>query len=230
MQRLDVDDLIGRLIAAGGWTLLELPAEVPDGTLLAPNVLRREKLDDLKHSLGSAVYSTQYGQNPKDDSGAIVQRVWWRFHRTRDIAPNHPRPDGCDVKVPAVPTPEEFNRIVIAVDMTFGEHDRVRRLRLDRGMGRGRGRAVPASPLEKARDAARAARRDQGVRRRVPRREDTDRGRCGRPRGRRSSSRPTGSNIRAGETDRVQGEAFVGRVSRHRGRARVSSARRSNAR
>ncbi|MEJ7597777.1 MAG: hypothetical protein WKG01_07705 [Kofleriaceae bacterium] len=59
-QRLDQDDLIGRLITAGGWTLLELPAEDDDGTLLAPEILSREKLDALKLQIGSAVYACQF--------------------------------------------------------------------------------------------------------------------------------------------------------------------------
>lgn len=119
-QRLDRDDLIGRLLATdGGWTIVEVPAEDESG-LWAPNVLPRAKLDALKRDIGAATYATQYLQRPSDDSAAIVQRKWWRFHRPMQLPDNTPRPAGCDTTVPAVVTPEQFDRIVISVDMTFG--------------------------------------------------------------------------------------------------------------
>lgn len=130
-QRLDRDDLIGKLIEAGGlvenggeWFLLELPAETDDGELLAPNVLSREKLDALKApgAMGSAAYATQYLQRPSDDSNAAIKRVWWRFHRPVHVAEHTPRPSGCITAdlAPAVETPSHFSHVVIAVDMTFG--------------------------------------------------------------------------------------------------------------
>jgi predicted phage terminase large subunit-like protein len=119
-QRLDRDDLIGRLLEIGGWTLLELPAEREDGTLLADNVLPREKLDALKVQIGSAAYACQYLQRPSDDASAAVKRSWWRFHHRAHVAPNAPRPSGCDTTTPAIATPDRFDRIVIACDLTFG--------------------------------------------------------------------------------------------------------------
>jgi predicted phage terminase large subunit-like protein len=119
-QRLDRDDLIGRLIEQGGWTLLELPAEAEDGTLLAPNVLSREKLDALKLQVGSATYACQYLQRPSDDSSATIKRSWWRFHHAPHVALNAPRPSGCELATPAPLTPDRFERIVIACDLTFG--------------------------------------------------------------------------------------------------------------
>ena len=119
-QRLDRDDLIGRLIAAGGWTLVELPAEADDGTLLAPGVLPREKLDELRVQIGAATYACQYLQRPSDDSNATIKRTWWRFHRPPHVDPATPRPIGCDTSIPTTSTPERFDRVVIAVDMTFG--------------------------------------------------------------------------------------------------------------
>ncbi|HEY3807243.1 MAG TPA: hypothetical protein VGL61_31800 [Kofleriaceae bacterium] len=119
MQRLDPDDLIGRLIEAGGWELVECPAELDDGTLCAPNVLPREKLDALR-AQSESTYATQYLQRPSDDSSAAIKRTWWRFHRPAHVAANAPRPSGCDASVPAVPTPDRFERIVIACDLTFG--------------------------------------------------------------------------------------------------------------
>jgi len=119
-QRLDRDDLIGRLLEAGGWTLLELPAEREDGTLIAPNVLPRDKLDALKLQIGSATYACQFLQRPSDDSNATIKRSWWRFHRPVHVAENAPRPTGCDPDVPAILTPDRFDRQVVACDLTFG--------------------------------------------------------------------------------------------------------------
>jgi predicted phage terminase large subunit-like protein len=119
-QRLDRDDLIGRLVEAGGWTLLELPAESEDGELLAPNVLSREKLDALRSQIGAATYACQYLQKPMSDDAAGIKRTWWRFHHDRSVSPTTPRPAGCDTDAPSVITPSRFDRIVISVDMTFG--------------------------------------------------------------------------------------------------------------
>lgn len=119
-QRLDRDDLIGRLLEVGGWELVECPAEDDDGTLLAPNVLPREKLDAVKATIGAAAYATQYKQRPADDASAAIARRWWRFHRPAHVAEHAPRPAACDTDVPAVATPSRFDRIVIAADLTFG--------------------------------------------------------------------------------------------------------------
>ena len=120
MQRLDRDDLIGRLLEAGGWTLVELPAESEDGTLLAPTVLSREKLDALKLQIGASTYATQYLQRPSDDSGAVIRRSWWRFHHGAHVSSTAPRPAGCDTTHAAIATPDDFDRLVIACDLTFG--------------------------------------------------------------------------------------------------------------
>lgn len=118
-QRLDRDDLIGRLIDAGGWTLVELPAESEDGELLAPNVLSRAKLDTLKLQVGAATYATQFLMRPSDDATAVIKRSWWRFYRPTHAPASALRPLGCGDS-PAVELPESFDRIVIAADLTFG--------------------------------------------------------------------------------------------------------------
>jgi predicted phage terminase large subunit-like protein len=142
-QRLDRDDLIGRLLAeqAEAWHVLELPAEfdpehrcvllddegrevwrdprTEPGELLAPTVLGRAKLDALRVQIGASAYACQYGQRPASDDDALIKRTWWRFHYGAHVSPNAPRPAGCDLEVPAVPTPSH-PRVVIAADLTFG--------------------------------------------------------------------------------------------------------------
>ena len=128
-QRLGRDDLIGKLLEAGGrvedggeWHLLELPAELDDGTLLAPNVLSRAKLNKLKApgAMGAAAYACQFLQKPSDDTNAVVKRTMWRFHRPPNVLDVTPRPAGCETEIPAVATPVKFDKIVIACDLTFG--------------------------------------------------------------------------------------------------------------
>ncbi|HEY1549251.1 MAG TPA: phage terminase large subunit, partial [Kofleriaceae bacterium] len=120
MQRLDRDDLIGRLVEQGGWFLLELPAEDEHGEPIAPSILSREKLDALKAQIGAAAFAAQYQQRPSDDASSSIKRVWWRFHRTAQVAVTTPRPSGCDTTIAAVDTPTRFDRLVISADLTFG--------------------------------------------------------------------------------------------------------------
>ncbi len=141
-QRLDRDDLIGRLLELGGWTLVELPAEydprrmcivvgrsgaelwrdsrTTEGELLAANVLSQAKLETIKRDIGSATFATQFNQAPSDDSSAVIKRAFWRFHHPPHVAPNAPRPAGCDTTHAAIATPKGFDRVVIACDLTFG--------------------------------------------------------------------------------------------------------------
>lgn len=140
-QRLDRDDVIGHLVARGGFELVSLPAEFDaarrcvvlngagaeiwrdpreaEGELLAPDTLSREKLDALKLQLGSAGYASQFQQSPADDTAALIKRAWWMFHRQPHTAADTRRPTGSNDS-DAVATPEHFDRIVIACDLTFG--------------------------------------------------------------------------------------------------------------
>jgi predicted phage terminase large subunit-like protein len=126
-QRLCIDDLIGRLLeqrdADGNpaWHLLELPAETDDGTLLAPAILSREKLDELKQRNPRA-YAAMFLQRPSADDGAAIARTAWRFHTPASGNPNAQRPLGCTKpdESPTLETPSSFTAQVISVDPTFG--------------------------------------------------------------------------------------------------------------
>lgn len=134
-QRLRSDDLIGHLLAAGGWEALILPAEYDPrrrtvtciwsdprtevGELLAPEIHSREFLDEQRRVMGSAGYGCQYGQNPTDDEGGLFQRAWWRFHKPDGTAADGVRrPHGCS-DAPAAPLPETFDRVLVSIDCAF---------------------------------------------------------------------------------------------------------------
>ena len=89
MQRLHQDDLIGRLIAEGGWELLELPAEAlshlsiptgPDrrlemkpGDILFPQRFDAQVLAERRRELGEAAFSAQYLQRPTPPGGHLFK-------------------------------------------------------------------------------------------------------------------------------------------------------------
>ncbi|MDB4963370.1 MAG: putative phage-related terminase [Myxococcales bacterium] len=141
-QRLGTDDLIGRLKASGAaWTCLTLPAEFDgrrrctvlaldgsvvwtdprtyDGELLAPAILSRGKLDELKLGIGSAAFQSQYNQYPSSDENSMAPARWWRFYRPQHASDGVRRPLGCN-EDPAAELPATFDRVVIAADLTFG--------------------------------------------------------------------------------------------------------------
>lgn len=120
-QRTAVDDLIGRLIEQGGWHVLELPAEDENGNLLAPTVLGREKLDELK-ARNPRGYSAMFLQRPSADDGAAIPRTAWRFHAPSGSNMLAARPMGCATPedAPTVVTPSRWDQTCISVDPTFG--------------------------------------------------------------------------------------------------------------
>jgi predicted phage terminase large subunit-like protein len=93
MQRLHVDDLVGHLVAQGGWEELVLPAIAeadesvpvgPDrihhrsaGDLLHPLRENRELLDEMKRSMGPLEFSAQYQQQPVPPGGNLIKWSWF---------------------------------------------------------------------------------------------------------------------------------------------------------
>lgn len=93
MQRLHEDDLAGRLIEAGGWRHLSLPA-IAEGDEVIPvgqgrSQLRKAgevlhparedmaQLMALRAEMGSAVFNAQYQQAPVPTEGQHVKRAWF---------------------------------------------------------------------------------------------------------------------------------------------------------
>ncbi|WBL80353.1 phage terminase large subunit [Bradyrhizobium xenonodulans] len=99
MQRLHLQDLTGHLIERDGWDHLALPAIAPEiRTIQLKNrsyvwaegqpLQKRESLktlDDTRSQVGSAVFQTQYLQDPAPDEGNDLKREWLRSY---DILPS----------------------------------------------------------------------------------------------------------------------------------------------
>ena len=103
MQRLHMDDLIGRLRDDGGFTVLEMPGEAVErqvfdlghgeqwefrpGDLLYPERFPAKALDRLKSDLGEAGYNAQILQRPVPPGGALLQlKHFQRYSQMPSIA------------------------------------------------------------------------------------------------------------------------------------------------
>jgi predicted phage terminase large subunit-like protein len=98
-QRLHEDDLIGRLLEAGGWEHLSLPAVATDGQsipiwgdlswereagqLLHPDRIDEKALKQIKKELGTYHYSAQIQQQPIPIEGNLVRIDWFRRYQER---------------------------------------------------------------------------------------------------------------------------------------------------
>jgi predicted phage terminase large subunit-like protein len=92
-QRLHEDDLAGRLLDAGGWVHLNLPAIAEDneeipigdgrhhyrkaGEALQPEREPLEVLEAIKATMGSYNFAAQYQQRPAPAGGGIVKWEWF---------------------------------------------------------------------------------------------------------------------------------------------------------
>ena len=95
-QRLHVDDLPGRLIAAGGWEILELPAMATapvdidvgeqlqwhrePGDLLHPERIGQAVLDERRREMGTAAFEAQYQQRPAPAGGNLIRTEWFKTY------------------------------------------------------------------------------------------------------------------------------------------------------
>jgi predicted phage terminase large subunit-like protein len=138
-QRLHEADLTGDLLERGGYELLCLMAEFePErqcstsigwtdprqeaGELLWPRKVTQRDIDELKAALGSYRYAGQYQQRPSPAVGGILQRPWWRYWQPAHM--NLPPvavklANGEVISIPAVPVPEQFDKMIESWDMSF---------------------------------------------------------------------------------------------------------------
>ncbi|MGI3186787.1 phage terminase large subunit [Nioella aestuarii] len=92
-QRLHHDDLPGRLIATGGWEVLELPAIAPcdcdvpmtdnvdwnreKGTALLPEHMDIPQFEEKRREVGARAFEAQYQQAPQPAGGSIIKPEWF---------------------------------------------------------------------------------------------------------------------------------------------------------
>lgn len=96
MQRLHEQDLAGMLMEQGGWAHLSLPAIATEdapialtrgrvhvrrcGEVLHPERESRDTLERLRASLGSAIFSAQYQQQPVPAQGNMAKMAWLKCY------------------------------------------------------------------------------------------------------------------------------------------------------
>lgn len=143
-QRLAVDDPTGVVLAADPegkvWKYCCLPAYLEEGEAGTELIIdgrvvwkdRRAPLEvlfeGLSHevmkglrdpsALGETRFRCEYLQKPINDAGAVVARSLWRFHAPK-LHMVLARPAGCDEAL-VIESPDRFDRVVIAADLTFG--------------------------------------------------------------------------------------------------------------
>lgn len=94
MQRVHIDDPTGKELRErkGKYNLICLPAEDSDKVhppelrkfyvngIFDPKRLDKEIIEDTKKIKGTWKYNALYLQDPKDQSGGIIKREWWKFY------------------------------------------------------------------------------------------------------------------------------------------------------
>ncbi len=118
-QRLHERDLVGHLLARGGWTHLCLAAEfdpkhpyryehdprTTDGELLWPAQYGAEELTKLKQDLGPYGAASQLQQLPSPEGGHIFPRDAWQWYD------------------PAQLSWMRFDEVLVSVDLAYGGED-----------------------------------------------------------------------------------------------------------
>jgi hypothetical protein len=121
MQRLHPDDMAGRLIQAGGWELLELPAwtnrdrtyalaanrlhTFRAGAYLQPEREGPEILDQIRREMGTALFNAQYLQAPEQMAGGLVKLSYLQFYdEPLSVAPDDYVLQSWDIAVSEEPT------------------------------------------------------------------------------------------------------------------------------
>lgn len=129
MQRLHEIDLSGALLKEGGWEYVCLPNEYVkrtqwsvlgrydprenEGELLHPDFLNREKSDQIRASIGSRAYSSQYQQDPVPAAGTMVEEMWLREYPLLALPqwdPGEEQPDDYDYTVHSWDTAESSDK------------------------------------------------------------------------------------------------------------------------
>lgn len=101
-QRCHKNDLAGFLIEQDDWEHLNMPEEYDPnrafvtsigwkdprevrGELLWPSIYGRDELKDIKKTLGTYGWASQYQQSPVLPSGGIINASWWKYWDEADL-------------------------------------------------------------------------------------------------------------------------------------------------
>lgn len=93
MTRWHADDLAGRLIADGGWKVLNIPAQCdnpdsdplgrrPGEFMVSARGRTREQWELRKRTAGSRAWTSLYQGRPSPPEGGMVKRDWWDYYAT----------------------------------------------------------------------------------------------------------------------------------------------------
>ena len=104
MQRLHQDDLVGHVLEGQGWEVLKFPAIAEEDevyrfeTVLGPTVFRRrqgealhpareslETLQNIKATIGTYNFQSQYQQSPTPAGGNLVRTGWLKYYDPADL-------------------------------------------------------------------------------------------------------------------------------------------------
>ena len=120
MTRWHEDDLAGKLIAGGGWEVVNIPAQAeseedplgrePGEYLESTRGRTAEEWEEIKRDVGPRVWGALYQGNPSPADGDMLKRGWWQFY---------PAPQA--IEVDGVMQPAHFDKIIQSWDMTFDD-------------------------------------------------------------------------------------------------------------
>jgi predicted phage terminase large subunit-like protein len=98
MQRLNEDDLAGRLLKEKGWNHLDLPAiaQSDQEISIGPGTIHRRSkgealhpereslalLEEIRREIGSLTFSAQYLQRPVPMEGNLIKRSWIKWYES----------------------------------------------------------------------------------------------------------------------------------------------------
>lgn len=98
------------------------PDDREPGEALCPERYPVEKLQKVRHRIGSYFWGALYGQNPSPDEGGIFKRHWWRYWKPPGVRlpPVYVKlVDGTLQEIEAIDLPDSFSEQLQSWDCAF---------------------------------------------------------------------------------------------------------------
>lgn len=98
------------------------PDERQPGEALCPERYPVDRLQQIRHRIGSYFWSALYDQNPSPDEGGIFKRHWWRYWKPKgvNLPPIYVKlADGAMMEIEAVDLPDTFDEQIQSWDCAF---------------------------------------------------------------------------------------------------------------